>query len=374
MAFRSVSVSALAVVTALSLAAGCGEKPADTGPDWAEGVPQRTLTVTDSIGVELGDSDYVFGQIAGVSWTPSGEIAVLDLKRCSILFYDREGTYLRSVGRQGSGPGEFLLPSAFAFRRSDGSMAVADAMAAKVILFDSTGTVAGEISGFFPTVPIQIAALDTAAIVGLKPDFEQNDQGMFMGFTLARWEGSAIEPAVVYFSEMSPFDPTNLASSMSGMFYFAASDDGRVFRAPMATDEYLVECYEPDGTVFLSIREPYEAVPKTDEEIADEKAFVEERMASSGTPPEMISWEPDPMRSAVSGLLTDSEGNVWVRRGWVTDAVFDVFDTSGTLQYTVTVDYPGSTEYWSVVSGEDGFLAFDANPETYGRVFLLELQ
>jgi len=366
--------SATAAALALALAAGCGEKPVDTVPDWAEGVPQRTLAVTDSIGIELGDSAYVFGQIAGVAWTPSGEIAVLDLKKCSVLFYDREGTYLRSVGRQGSGPGEFLMPSAFAFRRSDGSMAVADAMAAKIMVFDSTGTPSGEISGFFPTVPIQISALDSAAIVGLKPDFEQNDQGMFMGFTLARWEGSSIEPSVVYHSEMGPFDPTDLASTMSSVFSFATTPDGRVFRAPMSADEYLVECYEPDGTVFLSIREPYEPVPKTEEEMADEKAFIEERMAASGTPPEMISWEPDPMRSAISGLLTDSDGNVWVRRGWITDAVYDVFDTAGTLQYTVTVDYPGSTEYWSVVSGGDGFLAFDANPETYGRVFRLELR
>jgi hypothetical protein len=366
--------SFILAAAALAFAAGCGA-PAegDLVPDWALGVPARTLAVVDSIGLEMGDSSYVFGQIAGVAWTPDGEIAVLDLKRCTILFYDADGNYVRSLGRQGSGPGEFLLPSAMAFRESDGSLSVADAMAAKVHFFDSTGASTGGMEGFFPTVPIQITAVDSAGLIGLKPDFEHNDQGMFMGFTLARWEGVDIEPSVVYHSEMNPFDPMDMASSMAGMFYFAAGPDGRVFRAPMSSEGYLVEGYEPDGTMFLTIERTYDPVLKTEEEIADEKAFVEERMAASGTPPEMISWEPETVKASIAGLLLDEDGNLWVRRGWVDGAVFDVFDMEGTLLFTATVEYPGSTDYWSVVSGEEGFLAFDSNPETWAPGFMLAL-
>lgn len=373
MKMRVFIATSAAAVSAAILAVGCGGRSGqDMVPDWAEGVPQRTISVTDSIGVELGDSNYVFGQIAAVDWTPDGSIAVLDLKRCVILIYDSEGNYQRTIGHPGSGPGEFLLPSAMTFRESDGSLAVADAMAAKIQLFDSTGAPTGQIEGFFPTVPIQIMAVDSASIVGMKPEFEQNEDGMFMGFLLARWEGTDIEPSVVYRSEMSPFDPTNIAESMKGLFFSDVAADGRVFLAPMSSEEYLVEGYEPDGTLFLTIERPYDPVPKTEEEIAEETAFVEERMTASGTPPEMIAWEPEPFKASIGSIMVAPDDRIWVRRGWVNEVVFDVFDLGGNLVETVTVDYPGDTEYWSVTAGEEGFLAFDSNPDNWSRVFMLE--
>lgn len=149
-----IAVSTAAVSAAI-IAAGCGGRGGrNLVPDWAEGVPRRTLSVTDSIGIEIGDSNYVFGQIAAVEWTPDGSIAVLDLKKCIVQIYGSDGSYRATIGRQGSGPGEFLMPSAITFRESDGSLAVADAMAAKIQTFDSTGALIGEISGFFPAVPV----------------------------------------------------------------------------------------------------------------------------------------------------------------------------------------------------------------------------
>jgi len=367
-----IAVSTAAVSAAI-LAAGCGGRGGrNLVPDWAEGVPRRTLSVTDSIGIEIGDSNYVFGQIAAVEWTPDGSIAVLDLKKCIVQIYGSDGGYRATIGRRGSGPGEFLMPSAITFRESDGSLAVADAMAAKIQTFDSTGALIGEISGFFPAVPVQITAVDSASMVGMKPEFEQNDDGMFMGMVLARWEGADIEPSVVYHRAMAPFDPTDIAGSMSDMFLFDATVDGRVFLAPMSPEEYVVKGYEPDGTLFLTIERPYDPVPKTDEEIAEEKAFVRERMIASGMPPEMASWEPRPFKSSIGGVIVTPDDRIWVRRGWVNEVIFDVFDLEGSLVETVTVDYPGDTEYWSVTVGEGGFLAFDTNPDNWSRVYLLE--
>jgi hypothetical protein len=209
-------------------------------------------------------------------------------------------------------------------------------------------------------------------MVGMKPEFEQNDDGMFMGMVLARWEGADIEPSVVYHRAMAPFDPTDIAGSMSDMFLFDATVDGRVFLAPMSPEEYVVRGYEPDGTLFLTIERPYDPVPKTDEEIAEEKAFVRERMIASGMPPEMASWEPRPFKSSIGGVIVTPDDRIWVRRGWVNEVIFDVFDLEGSLVETVTVDYPGDTEYWSVTVGEGGFLAFDTNPDNWSRVYLLE--
>ncbi len=362
----------------LLLLAACGGTPEEEAaapfePEWAEGVPLRVLHPVDSIGIEMGDSNYVFGQIASAAWTPSGEIAVLDMKKCAILFFSTDGTFLRSLGRQGSGPGEFLLPSAMSFR-DDGGLMVSDAMAQRLSIFDSTGAYAGSIEGFFPTPPVALAAVDSAAYVGFKPEFEQNEQGMFMGFTLSRWEGDSIEPAVVYYSEMAPFDPADMASSFSdNMFTFAVSGSGRVYRAPMTPESYTIECYEPGGPLAMTIERAFGHVEKTEEEIAEERAFVEARMAASGAPPGMFAWEPDPYKFSIGSLAVDPEDNLWVTRGWSEGAVFDVFDQAGDLLYTVEIDHP-DTDFWQIVPGGEGFLAFSANPSDWSRLYILELE
>lgn len=365
---------ALASAVILSAVAACGGREAPSPePDWAAGVPRRTLEVVDSIGVELGDSNYVFGQIAAVEWTPSGEIAVLDSKRCLVSFYSPDGTYLRSVGRNGSGPGEFLLPSAISFAPG-GSFAVADAMAQRLSVFDPAGNYLRAVEGFFPTPPVMLDFVDDSSYVGFKPEFEQTEEGMFMGFSLGRWQIDSITPSVVYFSDMAPFDPADMASSFSeNMFSYTTTPDGTVFRAPMTADSYTVEVYSPEGPLVLTIERSYTPVAKTEQEIEDEKTFVEARMAAGGAPAGMMSWEPDPYKFSIAGIRADHEGNVWVTRGWTAGAVFDVFDPAGELLYTVDIARD-STDWWQVVPGEQGFLAFNANPGDWSRLYVLEMR
>jgi hypothetical protein len=363
-----------AIPAALALLVACGGgAPAEV--EWAAGAPHLTVTVVDSIGMEIGDSNYVFGQIVAAANLPDGSIAVMDLKQCAVLVYSSDGTFVRRVGRNGSGPGEFMMPSSMAFT-PDGSMYVTDAMARKVDFFDPAGAYTGCLEGFFPAAPAAIAAIDSGVIVGMKPEFEQNEDGMLMGFSLARWEGS-IEPAVTYYSQMSPFDPENLMASLGdNIFTFGVSRaTGRVFRAPMSADEYLIECYEPDGTLYQTIEKPYTPVPKTPEEIEEERAMVEERMSASGAPPGMFSWDPDPDKYAIAGLFTDGQDRLWVRRGWMDEVVFDVYDQSGGLLFVATVQYDTEqTDQWQVLVDEEGILAFSADPQDYPKLYVLQLQ
>jgi hypothetical protein len=371
----------LLVIALAIIAAACGNRPPEETPAgvpepaWAASAEHRTIAVVDSIGVELGDSNYVFGQIAGAVFTPSGDIAVLDMKKAQVLLYGSDGTYIASVGRNGSGPGEFLMPSSFSFTPG-GELIVADAMSRKLSLFDATMAYTGCLEGFFPTAPVVILAMDSASVVGMKPEFQQDGEEMNVGFSLSRWDGS-IEPSVVYFSEMAPFNPQDLGSAFGeNMFSFTASPStGRVFRSPMTSEHYIVEGFEADGTSFLTIEQEYTPVAKTPEEIQEEIEMVETRMTESGAPPELANWEPDPNKAAVAGLFLDGEQRLWVRRGWTDEAVFDVYDMSGALLFVAAVDYdPEQTDDWQVTMDGGGMLAFSANPPDYPKLYVLEMQ
>jgi len=68
------------------------------------------LSVEDSIGIEMGDSNYVFGSVRRVEVHPDGSILVLDWIKCTIFQFSPSGEFIRYIGRRGEGPGEFLQP------------------------------------------------------------------------------------------------------------------------------------------------------------------------------------------------------------------------------------------------------------------------
>jgi 6-bladed beta-propeller protein len=114
-------------VLLLALAIGCGEstptvQPVSTIRDSAgiRIIENSSLALADStswivdranvvnIGELDGDDPYVFGRITGVLRQPDGTIVVGDAEAHEVRFFDRNGRFLRSIGRKGSGPGEFI--------------------------------------------------------------------------------------------------------------------------------------------------------------------------------------------------------------------------------------------------------------------------
>ena len=72
----------------------------------AHGVAQQTL----AIGLADGPEEYLFGQIADVATGPDGEIVVVDWPAHSVRVFDRDGRFVRHVGAEGDGPGEYRFP------------------------------------------------------------------------------------------------------------------------------------------------------------------------------------------------------------------------------------------------------------------------
>ncbi len=62
------------------------------------------------IGGEEFDENYNFRRISDIEVDNEGNILVLDYMDCRIQKYDKEGKYLRTIGRKGEGPGEFQQP------------------------------------------------------------------------------------------------------------------------------------------------------------------------------------------------------------------------------------------------------------------------
>ncbi len=90
------------------------------------------------IGQLEGEDEYVFGAINHIAVGNNGEIFVADRQVPVIRMYDKEGNFIRNVGRQGRGPGEYI--SIGGMRTfPNGQLAIWDQNNLKVSLFDQNG-------------------------------------------------------------------------------------------------------------------------------------------------------------------------------------------------------------------------------------------
>lgn len=157
------------VVMGAGLVSACGDQPLEA----------PTASRTDSAGVEIvvnaiapenaqpfarldsvpefavgslnGPEAEQFGSIGGVLPLSSGEVAVLDGQASEIRVFDRAGTFLRTIGQKGDGPGEFQQPNALALFGD--TVAVYDVRHRRITRLGLDGSLLGTIpldaAGFF---------------------------------------------------------------------------------------------------------------------------------------------------------------------------------------------------------------------------------
>jgi hypothetical protein len=333
--------------------------------------------ITDSIGIESGDSNYVLVWPQEVAHTPSGDIAVLDFQRCDLSLFTAEGEFIRTVGSEGEGPGRFITPLSMCFY-ADGSFLVECQNG--VSRFDSE-------CGFIERMdwprgsPRLLNGLDDGSFVGWMLDIDRDEEQVLCSITLGRWSGP-VEPDVTYHVldwEM-PMPRSDGSVELAdyrrtGIIACASRRTGRVFCSIQDVDIFEIQGCEPDGTPFLHIADPdFSAVPKTDEELEAELA----RRTSDSRRLTGLSREirPDPCRMAIRSMFVDGEERLWVRLGYYREIVFRVYDMGGEVLFHAILDYPGDVlDLWNWVMevDEGGFLAYVENPEEYPRVYMMEL-
>ena len=147
----------LLVILMAGLANGCGEGT----PDWSpvgssqqlgdttfvfSSSPLRgtaALREVSRIGMIDGPPEYLLGRVPMFTVGPNGSLFVADLAS-DLRYYDADGTYVRTIARQGQGPGEVRFVVGMDVS-GDGLLAVLDFANRRVSIFLSDGTLVREI-------------------------------------------------------------------------------------------------------------------------------------------------------------------------------------------------------------------------------------
>jgi len=166
-----------------------------------------------------GDDDRHFNKPTDVAFAANGDFYVSDgYGNSRVVKFDRDGKFLFSWGKKGSGPGEFNLPHAVRLD-SKGNVYVADRENKRIQVFTPDGKFLRQLAGGIAPYGLFIAPGDLLFVAdGVKHEIVKLDQG---GQVLARWGGGGRESGKFLM-------PHGITVGRDGAVYVAEVTGGRV--------------------------------------------------------------------------------------------------------------------------------------------------
>ena len=363
----------------LALAACGGAEAAKLAQAHIDTLPNGTVRVmsdgptawSDSSGTSLVET----GRFQGEDGTPAelgeprsiavdaaGRVYVVDSKPAAIKVFTPDGKLVRSIGREGEGPGEFRV--GFIAVRND-HLVLHDPRLARTSVWDTAGNFIRSWHSaccYWSDIQVDRNNLIYVPSPGPPADKEARSRGTpYVRWTL---EGVMRDTVWVPRSQSEKYWTVTVGGSSGGK--------GKAMM--MTTIPFmptLTHTLHPDGGVIYAWTESYEIVRSTTgadstrvfgrawtpEPLTDEqrKAEVESRIKQSAG-----NWGEAAIRAAFKledvpaqlpafmNLRVDGSGRVWARRFSVADStrtLFDVFDSTGAYLGPVTV--PFKVNEWS---------------------------
>ena len=314
------------------------------------------------------DEENFFGLITWAETGPDGLVYVMDVQLCQVLVYDGEGRLVKTLFREGDGPGEVRRPRDLVLL-PDGTIGVVVEFPGKVIRVNPEGDPAPEI------VP-GTGDATAGGFMALTAAEHRGGTFMLAGVSIAAGENQATQKRTMFLSlvgddgivkkrfleSYATWDFTNFTYDEAvnlPSFYWAnaVGPDGRIYAAP-DRNAYRINVYSPDGSLEKIIERDYAHWNRTSEERAWMETLlngafrnvpVETKLKICDTESD-ISW-------LNRGIQVTENGELWIlpSRGTRAQpdgvaATFDVFDTAGRFDRQVQVICPEAN------GARDGFV------------------
>ena len=267
------------------------------------------------------DEEVLFGHPRDVVTDTAGHVLVLDAQLCQIVIFDRDGELMGTVGREGEGPGEFRRPGGL-LALPDGQVAAASSFGARFQLLDLDGTPHGSLplGGDGPQEGVYIlyrAEYRAGTLVGATTTsaFDQASGQMHRVQNLATFALDGSHRADLREAKLDlDFTGVRPLAEETLLRYFlivsAIGPDGLIY-VPHSRDEYLVDVFDPDGTLLRQVGRPdFRAPRRTEREQRRLAALRDTWTRNAGIE---INFETSPSEMTVQSLFVDERGHLFVR-------------------------------------------------------------
>ncbi|MBN2172434.1 MAG: hypothetical protein JW819_14040 [Candidatus Krumholzibacteriota bacterium] len=320
---------------------------------------RRTLAL-DEVWRVGGDAEesILLGLVTEVGGDADGNVYVMDTQLCQVHVFSPAGELLRTLFRQGEGPGEVYRPRDLVLL-PDG-VGLAEEFPGKITLVDYEGLPHGRIAldagGESPAGIASLTAADCGGgnlvLSGTRSSRGDNPAIQKRVNFLARFDRDGAE-TVRYLEQRADYDFTDFTFSErvhtpSFWWGFTVGPDGRVYAAA-DRDRYAVSVFRADGALERVIERECRLRRRPADEIAAMRATYESALSNAGIPVTIEVSEADPAISFWQRpLRIDAAGRLWVLAdGGLRDqpagifATWDVFDAEGHFAEQVSVACAG---------------------------------
>ena len=277
----------------------------------------RTLVSEVSIGVLEGEDQYQFGQLRAIAVDDVGQMYAFDSHVPALRVYGPDGSWLRDVGREGEGPGEYKQPDSGLSILPDGRVALRDPGNGRITLYQRDGEYDGfyRIAGSFNTsqpmtadtagslVTFIVTNLGASVFEWERGHARYNLDGTIDTLTMPdlEFEEATVSAERENSSSMSnvPFTPEQVTTySPFGYYVVGTSDD------------YSFELLRPEGV--LRVTRAYEPVPVDRGEAAAERERITANFKQN-YPGWKWNGPPIPdVKPAYDGFYPAEDGRIWV--------------------------------------------------------------
>jgi len=383
--FLALLPSLAAVAAAVSVSS-CSESGATSSvleavTDTVEGVARLTYPETgasalrwslDTVavigGYEAAGEDYQFDGVApgSLAGNASGDLFVIDGTGLRVLGYDRDGEFIGSWGREGSGPGEMQSPAGLGIGSAD-TLWVVDGSNQRITLLPREAEAEPTSIPFPPgsgmmggrVVPVADGAYGVFSMFFFRPGDDTGPPPR----PLVRIDRDGTASDTVWEAPAPKFDQVEVTSGNRVMVMMAQQSFAPAFRWDRFSDgrfalsdgpEYDIRIVGPDGIERFRIRRgpPARAVTPEDEEF--ERDRLREASTEGDFPgaEQMMEKRLEALTFAevvprITGLLIDDRDRLWVG---------------------VSVDRPGETDRIDVYTADGKLLGEIRAPEFFPDV------
>lgn len=297
------------------------------------------------IGADDGEGPEVLGDLALLVEDAAGRVWALERRDQQFKVFDREGRFVRAVGRAGGGPGE-LRQAIGAALSPTGEIVVVDPQARRVSWFDSAGTFlrSHAAGGGFVIMPWPGGLGRDGALYDVVARQEDGrfgfglvryDTAMTAGDTLRppRWDGQA------YFEHQTGGGSLRATVPYTSSLQWLLTPDGDFWA--LRTGSYELFRLSARGDTLRKVTRGFDPLPVSAEEKDAAVAGLSWFTNQGGTIDR--SRIPD-RKPAARGFFLAADGYLWVTPTVADSAAqartFDVFDPEGRFLGPVVLPFP----------------------------------
>ena len=349
MCFRKVPRVVLLAIFCLAFAGAAAAEPivVNNSAQPAEGLQVAGMTELWRAGGP--DDEIFFGTLGAVRSDSDGNVYVLDSQLSEVQVYAPDGEHLRTIGREGDGPGEMRAPADL-FITSDGVINAMQSMPGRIVRLTPDGMPAGETTySTGPDNPAQFGVL----IAGRAAGQDMVLAGIHMVFSggvnqqtyfLARCDNDGMQKNIMHEKKhevsMSEFELDEMEMDFV-WGRMAVGPEGRVY-AGTERNAYVINVYGVDGSLEKTITREFTASPRDEMQKKIARQVIEAVGANYPIPPRSVTIEDT---EPVLGQLTvTDDGHIWAQTSIGnretpdgTFVVLDVFGPDGKFQRQVAL-------------------------------------